>query len=47
MGEYETQSTGLVRKVDSLRHIVLPIELRRSLELEEKDSLDIREWRQC
>lgn len=41
MGEYEMKSTGLVRKVDSLGRIVLPIELRRSLELEEKDSLEI------
>lgn len=35
------KSTGLVRKVDSLGRIVLPIELRRALELEEKDSLEI------
>ena len=35
------KSTGIVRKVDELGRIVLPIELRRTLEIEEKDSLEI------
>jgi transcriptional pleiotropic regulator of transition state genes len=35
------KSTGIVRKVDELGRIVLPIELRRTLEINEKDSLEI------
>ena len=35
------KSTGIVRKVDELGRIVLPIELRRTLEIAERDSLDI------
>lgn len=35
------KSTGIVRKVDELGRIVLPIELRRNLDIEEKDSLEI------
>ena len=35
------KSTGIVRKVDELGRIVLPIELRRTLEIAEKDSLEI------
>ena len=35
------KTTGIVRKVDELGRIVLPIELRRSLDIEEKDSLEI------
>lgn len=34
--------TGIVRKVDELGRIVLPIELRRSLDIEEHDTLEIR-----
>ena len=34
-------STGIVRKVDELGRIVLPIELRRTLEIAERDSLEI------
>jgi len=33
------KSTGIVRKVDELGRIVLPIELRRTLDIAEKDSL--------
>ena len=33
------KSTGIVRKVDELGRIVLPIELRRTLEIAERDSL--------
>lgn len=35
------KSTGIVRKVDELGRIVLPIELRRTLDIEERDSLEI------
>ena len=35
------KSTGIVRKVDELGRIVLPVELRRTLDIAEKDSLEI------
>jgi len=35
------KSTGIVRKVDELGRVVLPIELRRTLEIAEKDALEI------
>lgn len=35
------KSTGVVRKVDELGRIVLPIELRRTYNIEEKDALEI------
>ena len=35
------KSTGIVRKVDELGRIVLPIELRRTLGIEEKDPMEI------
>ena len=35
------KSTGIVRKVDELGSIVLPSELRKSLGIEVKDSLEI------
>lgn len=35
------KSTGIVRKVDELGRIVLPIELRRLLNINEKDALEI------
>jgi len=35
------KSTGIVRKVDELGRIVLPIEMRRTLGIEEKDALEI------
>ena len=35
------KSTGIVRKVDELGRVVLPIELRRILNIKEKDSLEI------
>ena len=34
-------STGIVRKVDELGRVVIPIELRRTLEIEEHDPLEI------
>lgn len=35
------KSTGIVRKVDELGRVVLPIETRRIFGIEEKDSLEI------
>lgn len=35
------KATGVVRKVDELGRIVLPIELRRTLNIDIKDSLEI------
>ena len=35
------KSTGIVRKVDELGRVVLPIELRRTLNISYKDSLEI------
>ena len=35
------KSTGIVRKIDELGRIVLPIELRNSLDLSPKDTLEI------
>lgn len=35
------KSTGIVRKVDELGRVVIPIELRRSLGIGEKDALEI------
>ena len=35
------KSTGIVRRVDELGRIVLPKELRRTLNIREKDSLEI------
>jgi transcriptional pleiotropic regulator of transition state genes len=35
------KSTGIVRKVDELGRIVLPMELRRTLDIGEKDALEI------
>ena len=37
----DMKSTGIVRKVDELGRIVLPIELRRTLDIAERDSLEI------
>ena len=39
--EPQMKSTGIVRKIDELGRIVLPIELRRTLCISEKDSLEI------
>ena len=35
------KSTGIVRKVDELGRIVIPIELRRTLDIAERDELEI------
>ena len=39
--QYEMKSTGIVRKVDELGRIVLPIELRRTMDIAVRDSLEI------
>lgn len=36
-----SKTTGIVRKVDELGRVVIPIELRRTLGIEEKDALEI------
>lgn len=35
------KSTGIVRRVDELGRVVLPIEIRRLLDIEERDPLEI------
>ena len=35
------KATGIVRKVDELGRIVLPVELRRTMDINERDSLEI------
>ena len=35
------KATGIVRKIDDLGRIVLPIELRRTLGIADRDSLEI------
>ncbi|MFV0520189.1 MAG: AbrB/MazE/SpoVT family DNA-binding domain-containing protein [Lachnospirales bacterium] len=35
------KATGIVRKIDELGRVVLPIELRRNLNINEKDSIEI------
>lgn len=35
------KSTGIVRKVDELGRLVIPKELRRTLNIEEKDAVEI------
>jgi transcriptional pleiotropic regulator of transition state genes len=40
-GSWEMKSIGIVRRVDELGRIVLPSELRKTLNIEERDSLEI------
>ena len=35
------KSTGVVRKVDELGRIVLPIEIRKVLDIQQKDAIEI------
>lgn len=35
------KTTGIIRPVDGLGRIVLPIEIRRNLDIEERDQLEI------
>lgn len=41
MGSKNLKSTGIARRVDELGRIVLPIELRRALDIGEGDRLEI------
>lgn len=40
-GGNKVKSTGIVRKVDELGRVVLPIELRRTFGISEKDGMEI------
>ena len=40
-GSLKMKSTGVVRKVDELGRIVLPKELRKTMDIKEKDSMEI------
>ncbi len=35
------KSTGIVRKVDELGRIVLPMEIRKTMDIKEKDAIEI------
>ncbi|MBE6538161.1 MAG: AbrB/MazE/SpoVT family DNA-binding domain-containing protein [Ruminococcaceae bacterium] len=35
------KSTGIVRKIDELGRIVLPMEIRKTLDIKEKDAVEI------
>jgi len=35
------KSTGIIRRVDELGRVVLPVELRRTLNISDKDSVEI------
>lgn len=35
------KATGVVRKIDELGRIVLPMEIRKAMDIQEKDSLEI------
>ena len=39
--DYNMKATGILRKVDELGRIVLPIELRRTLDIATQDELEI------
>ena len=41
------KTTGVIRKLDELGRITLPIELRRSLDLDVKDALEITVQDDC
>jgi len=41
MGREGVEITGMVRKVDGLGRVVLPIELRRTMGIDEKDPMKI------
>jgi len=40
-GDIQMKSTGIVRKVDELGRVVIPIELRKTMEISEKEPLEI------
>jgi transcriptional pleiotropic regulator of transition state genes len=35
------KSTGIVRRVDQLGRVVIPVELRRTMDVAEKDALEV------
>ena len=39
--DFLVKSTGIIRKVDELGRIVIPIELRRTLDIAERDEVEI------
>ena len=41
VGGGKMKSTGVVRKVDELGRIVLPIEIRKTMDIKEKDAIEI------
>ena len=41
MGVMVMKATGIVRKVDELGRIVLPMELRRTLDIQKEDPIEI------
>lgn len=41
------KTTGIVRKVDELGRIVLPVEMRRTLDIAERDELEIYLEKDC
>jgi transcriptional pleiotropic regulator of transition state genes len=40
-GETIMKSTGIVRRIDDLGRVVLPMELRRTLGIKERDALEV------
>ena len=40
-GEFKMKSTGIVRKIDGLGRVVIPVELRKVLAIKEKDPIEI------
>lgn len=46
-GVFTMKSTGIVRRTDELGRIVIPIELRRKFNIEEKDGMEIFVDRDC
>ena len=40
-GEFKMKTTGIVRKVDGLGRVVIPVELRNILAIKEKDPVEI------
>ena len=40
-GEITVKSTGIIRKIDDLGRIVLPIELRKKMGIEQRDPIEI------
>lgn len=39
--ESEMKATGIVRRIDELGRIVIPMELRRTLDIKQKDPIEI------